>query len=86
VPFGKGTWDKPFLSDDDALDIAAFINDDAIHKRPYVKNFDFPHPEEKAIDYAISPFSDTFTVAQPKLGPYQPIIDYWKNKGMKPVY
>jgi len=86
MPYGKATWDKPFLSDEDALDIAAFVNDDDIHKRPWVKNFDFPHSEEKAIDYAISPFSDTFSIAQHKFGPYQPIIDFWKIKGMKPVY
>ncbi len=86
MPYGKATWDKPFLSDEEALDIAAFVNDDAIHKRPSVENFDFPHPEEKAIDYAISPFSDTFSIAQHKFGPYQPIIDFWKNKGLKAAY
>ena len=86
MPYRKATWDKPFLSDEEALDIAAFVNDDDIHKRPYVKNFDFPHPEEKAIDYAINPFSDTFSVVQHKFGPYQPIIEFWKSKGLKPVY
>jgi len=86
MPFGKATWDKPFLSDEDALDIAAFINDDAIHLRPNVKNFDYPWPEEKAIDYDKGPYSDTFTTATHKLGPYQPIVTYWKNKGIKPIY
>ena len=86
MPYGKATWDKPFLTDEDALDFAAFVNDDDIHKRPWVKNFDFPYPEEKAIDYSICPFNDTFSVMQHKFGPYQLIISYWKNKGMKPVY
>jgi thiosulfate dehydrogenase len=53
MPFGKATADKPFLSDEEALDIAAFINDDTKHKRPYVKTIAYPHPEEKAIDYLI---------------------------------
>ncbi len=86
MPFDKTTWDKPFLSDEEALDIAAFINDDNIHLRPGVKNFDYPHAEEKAIDYDHGPFVDSFTAIQHKLGPYQPIISFWKSKGMNPVY
>ncbi|NML38794.1 c-type cytochrome [Chitinophaga sp. G-6-1-13] len=86
MPFDKTGEGKPFLSDKDALDIAAFVNDDNIHKRPDPKTFDYPHPAEKAIDYDHKPFADTFSVAQHKYGPYQPIIDYWKTKGMRPVY
>jgi thiosulfate dehydrogenase len=86
MPFDKTTWDKPFLSDEDALDIAAFINDDNLHPRPGVKNFDYPHAEEKAIDYDHGPFVDSFTATQHKLGPYQPIISFWKSKGINPVY
>jgi thiosulfate dehydrogenase len=47
MPFDKAIWNKPFLSDEEALDIAAFVNDDLIHPRPKVANFDYPHPEEK---------------------------------------
>ncbi|MDQ3683900.1 MAG: c-type cytochrome [Bacteroidota bacterium] len=86
MPFGKATWDKPFLSDEEALDIAAFVNDDVIHKRPYIKTTAYPYPEEKAIDYDEGPFVDTFSAAHHKFGPYTPIINYWKNKGMKPMY
>jgi len=86
MPYDKAGWDKPFLSDEEALDVAAFVNDDALHKRPNVKSFDYPRSEEKAIDYAIGPFCDTFSVMQHKLGPYQPIITFWKGKGLKPVY
>lgn len=86
MPYGKTNWDRPFLSDEDALDLAAFINNDAIHKRPGVKKFDYPNPQEKSIDYATGPFADTFSTAQHKYGPYPPIISYWKNKGMKPDY
>jgi thiosulfate dehydrogenase len=86
MPFGKTSWEKPFLSDGEALDLAAFVNDDAVHIRQGVNNIDYPHPEEKSIDYARGPFVDTFTSTQHKLGPFQPIIRYWKNKGLKPVY
>ncbi len=86
MPQDKATWDKPFLSDDEALDIAAFINDDKIHVRPGVKTFDYPFAGEKAIDYGIGPFADSFTEMQHKYGPYQPIISYWKKNNLKPVY
>jgi thiosulfate dehydrogenase len=86
MPYEKATSDKPFLSDEEALDIAAFINDDAIHTRPYVKTSDYPYPEEKAIDYDNGPFMDTFSVAHHKFGPYPSIINFWKSKGMKPIY
>lgn len=86
MPFDKATWDRPFLSDEEALDIAAFVNDDNIHSRPSVKSFDYPHPEEKAIDYDLGPFIDPFTATQHKLGPYQPIITFWKNNGKNPIY
>ena len=86
MPQDKATWKKPFLSDADAFDIAAFVNDDSIHERPGVKSFDYPNPGEKAIDYDLGPFVDTFSEAQHKNGPYQPIISYWKKKELKPVY
>ncbi len=86
MPYDKATADKPFLSDEEALDIAAFVNDDRIHKRPYVEAVAYPYPQEKAIDYDRGPFMDTFTAAQHKFGPYKPIIDYWKNKVRKPAY
>jgi thiosulfate dehydrogenase len=85
MPYDKATWNKPFLTDQEAIDVAAFVNDEG-HKRPEVKDFDYPHPEEKAIDYAIAPFIDTFSVLQHKLGPFQPIISYWKSKKLTPVY
>ena len=86
MPQDKATWDKPFLKDEEALDLAAFINDDKIHQRHVVRSFDYPVIGEKAIDYSIGPFIDSFSEAQHKCGPYQPIIDHWKSKGLKPVY
>ncbi|MBD0288104.1 MAG: c-type cytochrome [Flavisolibacter sp.] len=84
--YDKATPGKPFLSDGAALDLAAFVNDDRIHKRPYVNDVAYPHPKEKAIDYDKGPFADSFSMSEHKFGPYQPIIDFWKKKGMKAVY
>lgn len=86
MPYDKASWNKPFLTDAEALDIAAYVNNDELHQRPGVKNFDYPHPEEKSIDYDKGPFADTFSVAQHKYGPYKPIIDYLQGKGKKAVY
>ncbi|MEP6674836.1 MAG: c-type cytochrome [Ferruginibacter sp.] len=86
MPNDQATYSAPILSDEDAIDIASFINDDRIHDRPNPKTLDYPYPEEKAIDYGHAPFIDTFSELQHKFGPYQPIIDYWKSKGFKPTY
>ena len=86
MPHDSATWKKPVLTDEEALDVAAFVNDDRIHKRPSPVTEDYPRPAEKAIDYGVPPFADSFSAVQHKFGPYQPIIDYWKAKGWKPSY
>ena len=86
MPYDKATAEKPFLTDVEALDVAAFINDDRQHIRPTVKSFDYPHAAEKSIDYDHAPFADSFSEMQHKFGPYPPIIAEWEKKGMKAVY
>jgi len=86
MPYDKATHDKPFLTSAEALDLAAFINDDNIHQRPPVKEFQYPNPEEKAMDYDRGPFKDPFSEQQHKYGPYKPIIDYWGAKGKDPGF
>jgi len=86
MPYDKATHDKPFLTPGEAFDLSAFINDDEIHQRPFVKEFDYPHFEEKSIDYDRGPFNDTFPASQHKYGPFKPIIDYWISKGFHPSY
>lgn len=86
MPYLLARWDAPVLTDQEALDVAAFINDDAIHSRPKPIAFDYPDPKDKPIDYPIGPFVDTFSASAHRFGPYEPIIGYWKEKGWKPVY
>jgi thiosulfate dehydrogenase len=86
MPYDKATHDKPFLKPNEALDLAAFINDDDIHERPVVKEYQYPNIEEKPIDYDRGPFSDSFSEQQHKYGPFKPIIEYWQSKGVKPKY
>jgi thiosulfate dehydrogenase len=88
MPYDKVAVGKPYLTDSDALDIAAYVNDDLIHERPVAKIHDNPYPDikDKSIDYDKGPFVDNFSETQHKYGPYQPIIDYWKKHGWKPTY
>lgn len=86
MPQDLAKHNKPVLTAEEAFDIAAFVNDDEIHQRPQVSEYQYPYFEEKAIDYDRGPFADSFSVEQHKFGPYQPIINYWKAKGKKPVY
>lgn len=86
MPYDKATHDSPFLTDAQALDLAAFINDDKIHKRPFVKEYQYPNIEEKAIDYDRGPFKDHFSDEQHKYGPYKPIMDYWAARGADPGF
>lgn len=82
MPYDQASYNKPVLTDEEALDIAAFINDDKLHQRPNVVNFDYPNPKTKPIDYGIGPFADTFSENQHKNGPFQPIIEYWQLNGL----
>ncbi|MBS1668228.1 MAG: c-type cytochrome [Bacteroidetes bacterium] len=82
MPYDKATHQKPFLTVKEALDLAAFINDDRIHPRPRIDEIGYPNYEEKAIDYDKGSFNDTFPESQHKYGPFQPIIDYRRAKGL----
>jgi thiosulfate dehydrogenase len=83
MPYDKATWQNPILTDEEALDIAAYVNDDRIHQRPNPVNSDYPNPLTKPMDYGKGPYADTFPEWQHKFGPYQPIVDYWNANGMK---
>ncbi len=89
MPDKKAFWSKPFLTDEQALDVAAFINDDRIHFRPQKKDksvVDYPNIKSKAIDYGIGPFIDTFSEMQHKFGPFKPIEEYRKSHGLPVLY
>lgn len=74
------TQEKPKLTDEEAFDVAAFINCDSIHPRPYrpLKN-DCPDLLNKPIDFPVGPFLDTFPERQHKYGPYKQIKSYYDS-------
>jgi len=89
MPDKKATWQKPFLTDEEALDVAAFINDDRIHPRPQKKNGsvpDYPNVATKAIDYDRGPYADTFSEMQHKFGPYPPIVEDHKARKLPVIW
>ncbi len=86
MPHDLAKWYAPTLTDEECYDVAAFVNDDAIHPRPNPKTYDYPNIADKNLDYGKGPFIDTFSEAQHKYGPWQPIMDYWTAKGWKPKF
>ncbi|MCD6063328.1 MAG: cytochrome class [Flavipsychrobacter sp.] len=87
MPYQQAYWDKPLLTDAEAIDVAAFINDDRIHPRPESQfTPGYPNIEKKPIDYYKPPFADTFSTHQHKFGPYRPIIEYHKATGLPVIF
>lgn len=89
MPYLTAMPDKPMLTYTEAINIAAFINNDSLHYRPnkvYSSNGDYPVSGVKPIDYDIAPYVDTFSERQHKYGPYMPIINYHKAKNLKVIF
>ena len=70
MPFGA-TFDHPQLTDQQAWDVAAFVNS---QPRPHLATpRDWPDIRKKPVDHPFGPYADAFSEKQHKLGPYQPI-------------
>jgi thiosulfate dehydrogenase len=68
---------EPTLTDDEAFDVAAFIN---VKPRPEMPNLaqDYPDKSAKPVDNPYGPFADDFPLEQHTFGPFQPIEAYYK--------
>ena len=89
MPDKKATWRTPFLTDEQAIGVAAFINDDRLHPRPEKRDKsvpDYPDANVKPIDYGTGPYADTFSAMQHKFGPYQPSIDYLTARQLPVIF
>jgi thiosulfate dehydrogenase len=71
------SWEAPQLSDEEAWDLAAFVNS---RERP-VKDLtgDWPDISKKPIDHPFGPFADNFNEEQHKYGPFAPIASFYKQ-------
>ncbi len=79
MPFGQATSLQPKLTDEEALDVAAYIDS---FDRPLKQHseLDFPDKLLKPVSTPYGPWDDPFTAEQHKYGPYKPIIDYYQEK------
>ena len=79
MPLNLAKHDAPVLSDEEAWDVAAFVNSQPRPKGNIKK--DWPNISAKPIDHPFGPYDDGFTEEQHKYGPFQPIVD--KRNKMK---
>jgi len=79
MPFNQATHQAPLLTDEEAWDVAAFINSQP-RPKANMKN-DWPNISGKPIDHPFGPYTDGFTEEQHKYGPFKPIVA--KRKEMK---
>lgn len=70
MPLGA-SHDMVQLSDEEAWDVAAFVNSQPRPKKDISK--DWPKMEEKPFDHPFGPFADGFSEKQHKYGPFKPI-------------
>lgn len=77
MPYGV-TYLNPLLTDEEAYDVAGYIN---VQPRPEKENLnlDFPDRVKKPVSTPYPPYADPFSQEQHKKGPFQPIIDYYKE-------
>jgi thiosulfate dehydrogenase len=74
MPFLEAQYDHPKLTDEEAWDVAAYVNS---KPRPLIKNKnDYPDVSKKPIDAPVGPYADTFSEIQHKFGPFKPIINF----------
>jgi thiosulfate dehydrogenase len=72
------TFSKPILSDEEAWDLAAYINSQARPTKDL--SADWPKIDEKPFDHPFGPFTDGFSEKQHKYGPFKAIADEKKSK------
>ncbi len=76
MPLGA-THEKPLLSDEEAWDVAAFVNSQS---RPHINvTTDWPDISKKPVDHPFGPYIDTFSELQHKFGPWKPIQEQMKS-------
>lgn len=70
MPLGA-SHDNTQLTDEEAWDLAAFVNSQPRPKKDISK--DWPKIEEKPVDHPFGPYADGFSETQHKYGPFKPI-------------
>jgi thiosulfate dehydrogenase len=80
MPFGAN-YDSPQLTDEQAWDVAAYINSQVRPTKDLSK--DWPKIGGKPFDHPFGPYSDKFDEKQHKFGPFEPIAEFKKKEKEK---
>ena len=76
MPYGA-TYLNPQLTDEEAWDVAAFINS---QPRPHKdQHRDWPNLQKKPLDLPFGPYADSYNEKKHKYGPFKPIRDAQKK-------
>lgn len=70
MPYGT-TFDKPVLNDEEAWDVAAYIN--SLTRPAKIFKDDWPDISKKPFDHPFGPYADSFPEEQHKFGPFADI-------------
>jgi thiosulfate dehydrogenase len=73
MPFNIASHNNPKLADEEAWDVAAYVNSQPRPKKDLSK--DWPDISKKPFDHPFGPYNDGFTETQHKYGPFKPIIE-----------
>jgi len=73
MPFNQATHSNPKLTNEEAWDVAAFVNSQPRPQKDI--NKDWPDISKKPVDYPFGPYADGFTEEQHKFGPFKPILE-----------
>jgi len=79
MPYLQATWDNPKLTDEEAYNVAGYINS---FSRPHKLNTENDYPDKtlKPVSTPYGPWADNFSPEQHKYGPYPPIMEFYKKK------
>ena len=78
MPLNQASHNAPALSDEEAWDVAAFVNS---RPRPSKDlSGDWPNISKKPIDHPFGPYTDGFSETAHKYGPFKPIIEARKKQ------
>ena len=81
MPFGQADHKNPQLSNEEAWDLAAFVNSQPRPQKDLSK--DWPDISKKPVDHPFGPYADGFTEEQHKYGPFEPIVKARKATAKK---
>lgn len=79
MPYLLATRDNPVLTDEEAYNVAGYINSFDRPEKSNKEN-DFPDKKLKPVSTPYGPWADNFSQEQHQYGPFPPIIAYYKEK------